>query len=319
MNSIEDKDNFSDLEKELESQTPIPPLTQWENIWSCCGLQYNYVPTTGEHYLNHWKVAYAYPIGVEFVIISSYLVAIFIHRPNVSFLGPKHVFFLTVFMILFAYSYVAAILVGPGYLPFYYPLRISQGPTRPDYLSGLVTRDDQMEYSKNTVYPNRSRYFNKARRIVIRPDHLCAWLASFVGKKNHKLFFLFNFWGVIYISLFCYSCVRTLFETIFTIGSDTLLFFAIVIFYTILGFSFLCLTGNFLQQNLRQITLNRTQFEIMKNMPALLHRMHPWYKNWEEVFGSISEWYLWLLPIPAFRGIDDYTLATIKFPTDKHI
>lgn len=318
MDFNEDKDNFLDIDKELESQTPIPPLTQWENIWSCCGLQYNYVPSTGEHYLNHWKVQYAYPIGVEFVIISSYLVAMFVHRPAVSFIGPKTIFFLTVFMILFAYSYVVTILVGPGYLPFYYPMKISQGPTRPDYLSGMVTRGDQSEFSKNQTYPNRTRYFNSARRIVIRPDHLCAWVASFIGKKNHKLFFLFNFWGVVYISLFCYSCVRTLYETIFTIGLDTIMFFIIVIFYTILGFSFLFLTGNFLQQNLRQITLNRTQFEIMKKMPAHLYRLHPWYKNWEEVFGSISEWYLWLLPIPAFRGIDDYTLALLKLPAVKH-
>lgn len=319
MDYQEDTDELLDQNKELESQTPLPPLTQWENICSCCGLQYNYVPATDERYINHWKIQYGFPIGVEFVIISSYLVAILVHRPNVSFIGPKTTFLLTVFMILFAYSYVATILVGPGYLPFYFPMKLSQGPTRPDYLSGMVTRGDQLDYSKSQKFPNRTRFFNSAARYVIRPDHLCAWVTSFIGKKNHKLFFLFNFWGVIYITLFCYCCIRTIVETIFTIGPDTAVFFAIVFLYTALGFSFLFLTGNFTQQNIRQITLNRTQFEIMKDMPALLHRKYPWYRNWEEVFGSINEWYLWLIPIPAFRGIDDYSLSVLKSPADKHL
>ncbi|OHT12393.1 DHHC zinc finger domain containing protein [Tritrichomonas foetus] len=314
---IDQEDASFDQSNELESQLPLPPLTQWENLFSFAGLQINYVPATGEYYLNHWHIHYGFPFAVEFVIISSYLVAILVHQPNVSFYSSAFVFFLTVFMLLFAYSYVVTILVGPGYIPFYYPMKISQGPTRPDYLSGMVTREDQLEYAKSQKIPNRTRFFNSAHRFVIRPDHLCAWVTSFIGKKNHKLFFLFNFWGVIYISLFVYSCFRTLYETIFSICAERAFFFAICIIYTALGISFLLLTGSFLKQNISQISQNRTQFEIMKQMPPMLHRQYPWYRNWEEVFGSVSEWYLWLIPIPAFRGIDDYALSTFKYPSEK--
>lgn len=315
----EDKEISIDQYKELESQIPLPPLTHWENKCICCNFQLNYIPATGEHYLNHWRIEYGFPIAVEFVIISSYIVAMFVHRPVVSFYNSYLDFFLTLFMILFSYSHIATILVGPGYLPFYYPLKLSQGPIRPDYLSGLITREEQLTFSKNQHFPSRTRFFNSAHRYVIRPDHLCKWVSSFVGKKNHKLFVLFNFWGVVYISLFCYSCIRTIYETITVFSTDQVFFFIIVFLYTALGFSFLFLTGNFLQQNIRQITLNRTQFEIMKDMPELLHRKYPCYKNWEEVFGSIRKWYLWLIPIPAFQGFDDYTLAIIKTSNDNEL
>ena len=318
-NQFDENEQYDQQEQfhELESQVPLPPLTQWENICSFCGLQLNKVLATGEYYLNHWKIHYAFPFGVEFVITSSYLVAVLLHRPNVDFIGWKTVTLLTITMILFSYSYIATILVGPGYLPFYYPMNIAQGPTRPDYLSGMVTTHEQLEYSKAQKFPSRTNFFKSVGRYVIRPDHLCAWTASFVGKKNHKLFFLFNFWGVIYISLFDYCSFRTAYVTILTITREKASFFAIVLLYIGLGVSFLFLTGSFLTQNLRQISQNRTQFEIMKKLPSTMHLKSPWYVNWEEVFGSIDEWYLWLIPIPAFRGVDDYTLSTIKYPSYK--
>ena len=131
---------------------------------------------------------------------------------------------------------------------------------------------------------------------------------------------LFNFWGVTYISMFVYCSFRSLFELVIELDTTAALVnYAIVIVYTILGVSFLFLTGNFLQQNVRQITQNRTQFEIMRKLPPDTHRLYPWYRNWEEVFGPLRNWYLWLLPIPAFFGLDDYSLATHQVGEYKHI
>jgi hypothetical protein len=148
---------------------------------------------------------------------------------------------------------------------------------------------------------------------VIRPHDLCAWLASFVGKRNHTLFFLFNFWGIVYISgHICLSIVA-----IIATFSDPMRRVALVIqiIYLILGISFLWLTGSFLIQNVRQIHQNRTQFEIMANIPANKFRVSPWWRNWEEVFGSVKQWYLWLLPIQAFGDMDDVELAHSLAPT----
>ena len=303
-----------DFQADLEAPGRAPEPTQWEERCNICGLQLAYVPAIGKYYLNHWKIEFAYPLGVLFVIHSSYLVCLFCHMPYVRFIGPALFWAMTVSNALFSISYFATVLTGPGYLPFSYP-----APAK-DYLSGLATTDEQAEYAKHQRLPPRCRYFRSARRIVIRPDHLCAWVSSFVGRKNHKLFVLFNFWGVTYISMFVYCSFRSLFELVTELDTTAALVnYAIVIVYTILGVSFLFLTGNFLQQNVRQITQNRTQFEIMRKLPPDTHRLYPWYRNWEEVFGPLRNWYLWLLPIPAFFGLDDYSLATHQVGEYKHI
>jgi hypothetical protein len=177
----------------------------------------------------------------------------------------------------------------------------------------MAVNETQLIYGKTQPYPFRCYFFKSARRAVIRPDHLCAWLASFVGKKNQKLFFLFNFWGVIYISMFTYCSIRSVVALI-AVSNTTWEFikYAIVCLYVILGFSFLMLTGNFLVQNLMQVCRNRTQFEAMKGMKPTLCLRHPWWRNWEDVFGPLSKWYMWLWPTPAFPDYDDYELAVLN-------
>lgn len=300
--------------EDFENPEKPPEPTKWNKLCSFCGLQLAYVPESREYYLNHWQIEFGYPIGVLFVIHSSYLVCIFCHLPHVRFISTALLTAMTISNALFSISYITAILTGPGYLPFSYP-----APPI-DHLSGLAVTEDQINYARRQHLPSRCHFCRSARRIVIRPDHRCAWLSSFVGRRNHKLFFLFNFWGVIYISMFVYCSVRSMWELATEL--DTLaemLNYAMVVIYTVLGISFLLLTGNFLQQNLRQITQNRTQLEIMKAEPMGVHRQSPWYRNWEEIFGPVSQWYLWLLPIPAFFGIDDVSLATYKVGGYKHI
>lgn len=291
----------------------IPPRTNYDTIFSFLGIQLNYIPSTKKYYLNHWEIHLFYPISVLYVIFSSYIVILKCIYPNVDWLNRKILIPLTIFMILFSYSYLSVILVGPGYLPYYYPMRFN-GDKDNDYLSGIVTTKEQQNYLQKKKYPTRVRYFRSVQRLVIRPDHLCAWVSSFIGKKNHKLFFLFNMWGVLYISLFNYCIIRGFFTIVVLLQTENrIILFIIVIIYIILGLSFLFLTGNFTQQNIRHISENRTQLEIMKGENPNQYRKDSIISNWEEVFGSIKQWYLWLIPIPAFYKLDDYSLSIEDF------
>jgi hypothetical protein len=218
-------------------------------------------------------------------------------------------------MVFFAWSYIRAIYLGPGYLTIFYPERIPRlyPQLGADYLSGIAVTDEQRVFAKDQQFPIRTKFFKSARRVVIRPDHLCAWLASFVGKRNHKLFFLFNFWGIAYIGG---HITLSILEIIETFADPTRrVTFVVQIIYLALAISFLWLTGSFCVQNVKQIHQNRTQFEIMVDIPANRFRLSPSWKNWEEVFGSIKQWYLWLLPIQAFGDMDDVALAHSLAPT----
>jgi hypothetical protein len=293
-----------------------PPLrTQWTTIGTFAGLHLNYVPSTRRYYINHWRIELGFPIAVLFVIYSSYAVLMLLIVPNVSFIGWKIIFVETVTCIFFGYTYVAAILIGPGYLPFFYPEPISKG----DDLSGMVVDAHHVPYAKARPYPRRCRFFKSVGRAVIRPDHLCAWLASFVGKKNHKLFFLFNFWGVIYISVHMCCGFRAVIDLVYVSNTRReIIRYAVICLYLILSFSFFLLTGSFLCQNIVHIQQNRTQFEMMKGFRPTAFRLYPWYRNWEEIFGSIDQWYLWLWPSQAFADVDDYELANIAAGQSNH-
>ena len=75
---------------------------------------------------------------------------------------------MTILMIFFLISYFNTFLEGPGYLPFYYPYKFENNN---DYLSGLVTNDEQFIYLKNRPMCYRCGFFKSTKRIVIRPDH----------------------------------------------------------------------------------------------------------------------------------------------------
>jgi hypothetical protein len=246
------------------------------------------------------------PITVLFIIYSSLTVYLTCERPLLpQIFGAGITGYLVITAFLFGYSYIKVILLGPGYLPFYYPYNNPNSADRAsDALSGMVTNVEQEFYVKTVTLPYRTGFFHAARRIVIRPDHFCGWTSSFIGRKNHKLFFLFNFWGVLYISVFSATSLVSLVG----IGRDeeTIVELLICVVYLILGVSFMVFTGWVTITLCWGISVNQTTFENMKAM----YRGHDrsCLANWEEIFGSRKKWYLWLLPIPAFPTNDDRLL-----------
>ena len=156
---------------------------------------------------------------------------------------------------------------------------------------------------------HRVKLFKSARRLVIRPDHFCAWFACFIGKKNHKLFMLFNFWGFIYISLFfssdLYAFILCL-QGINSIGTKLI----ICIIYLMLAFFFLMMTGSFTFETIYNLSTNITSFEKMSmDRRKISHR--PKYnckESWEEVCGPISQWYTYLIPWSPYHNVDEYDM-----------
>lgn len=299
-----------DLDVELDWQSPVPPFTQWNTKCKFCGLSWNYVPALKQHFVNHWECHCVMPTLVLTIIYSSLLVYFICQRrPLPDIFGWKMTVYLTFTAILFGYSYILTILTGPGYLPYYFPLRNpNDSGDSCDSLSGMVTSEEQLFYVKNIKLPRRTGYFKSTRRVVIRPDHFCGWTTSFIGKKNHKLFFLFNFWGL------CYICPFTICSIIAAVnlGPDEKripeMIFCII--YAILGFMFGMMTGSFAFSMCCEFSENVTTLETMKGARKgkPRKRRNPCLDNWEEVFGPASKMYMWLIPTPAFDVADDSLL-----------
>jgi len=116
-------------------------------------------------------------------------------------------------------------------------------------------------------------------------------------------FFLFNFWGSCYISVFTacsiLSAARTSAEG--AVGPAR----ALSITYAILGVIFGLFTGLYVLVMLVGFSWNVTAFEEMRGISGPRTGC---LQHWEEVFGPRERWYLWLVPVPAF-GPDDCALV----------
>lgn len=290
---------------EMEVGTPslndFPPLTDWQPVCKTPCLQLNYIPSMKEYFLNHWRISMFSATLVSFIILTSYIVYMEIHTFYLKQTASIKII-MTFLMLLFIYTYYSIILEGPGYLPFYFPLKIGKRKgDHADYLAGVVSTQMQETYVKRHKKFNRVRYFDTARRYVIRPDHFCGWTGTFIGKKNHKLFYLFNLYGFFYISLFNYFSYYSI-RIQFNLYNANTVALIVSIFYFIAGILFVLMTGGFSVTSLYNFAVNATQFEIMsrKRRPEFNHGC---LQNFEDVCGPRKNFWLWLVPIGAFHGI----------------
>ena len=236
-------------------------------------------------------------------MISSFLVFFIFEQPRIKLPAILVIVFIALFA-LFITSYLGTMLEGPGYLPFYYPKRPMKNK---DYFSGLVTTMEQENYIKENEknYPKRTHFFHSSRRIVLRPDHFCDWVATFVGKKNYKLFYLFNFYGFLYIGFFFFT---TFLSVKWNVNNKIDYTQFIFIIYLMLAAFFFLFTMMFCCGSASEISTNVTDWERLSNAKVTWDTSSC-VSNWEEVFGSVKKWYLWLIPIGAFHGIDEYDLV----------
>ena len=305
----EEEDSDSFFSQHLQQQNLKPPAeTTYEYAGKCCCYHKYFVPQINKYFIEHWEITKCFPIFVISTLISSYIIFLLINGPLLH-LSFSVYFIETSLFILFLISYIQTIIEGPGYLPFYYPARSSYKDRGiNENLSGMVTTREQEEYVKNNKHklPKRAHFFHSARRIVIRPDHYCDWVASFIGKKNYKLFFLFNFYGFAYCAI---HVITTLFCIRFCLDKKIFsIILLIFIFYSLLGFFFMLYTLSVILSCCVEITQNVTEWETLSK-PNVLWDTSNCISNWEEIFGSIRKWYTWFIPIGAFHGVDEYELV----------
>jgi hypothetical protein len=98
-------------------------------------------------------------------------------------------------IILFLWSYFAAMCMDPGFLPYTWVTTQKTQYTWQEQLSGLAIHSDQIQFAKSHKPPFAS-FSKQSGRFVIRADHICIWIANWVGQRNHKQFTLLLVWGL---------------------------------------------------------------------------------------------------------------------------
>jgi hypothetical protein len=297
-----------------DSELACPPLTTHERVCSFCGLTLSWVPDISSYFVNdYWIMSLA--VALVGSLIGSTIVVVIDAHFTVLHLSPASLFWVLATFALYYGSYFAVILEGPGYLPFYYPAMLGRDATDPYGLSGVVTTIPQLRYAKRNPLPPQTRYFKSARRIVLRPDHFCHWTGCFVGLKNYKLFFLFNFWALFYIAPFCVHMKRmcrvpwgshmTIHHYILVGMGGTLGVFAAFFFLWQASFIVTIVLDvmNDERHFERLVAPNKEPVQVEWNAERIK-------RAWTGVFGGADQWYLWFLPIGAFHGVDEYLLVS---------
>lgn len=282
--------------------------TDWTDI-SKCGLRCAYFPVGDFEIWGHWRKALAIPV----TIISLFLIsgALFVLDTNGfvfwSHCFPSMVWLITADSVLFLLllmsllSYVLTIVKGPGYLPYNWNV-----DKRLDYdfdtmMDSMAVFQEQIDYGKTHERPPRSSFSITARRYVLRADHFCTWMQTFIGLNNHRFFLLSTFW----ISIYCFAYIGFRYFWIYdiivtTISTKHFDYYSIPgIIFVLIGlfagfYSFYYFVRSFIN-----LYNNLTQIEKWNNrQPSMFGRSR--INNFEEVCGSKKYLPFWPFPCCTF-------------------
>lgn len=296
--------------KSAMEEPPFPGYSRWEYRKLCCTNRAIRIIDVDVMFLGHWEASFGLPIVVTSIILSSYLVAMFIIFPYFEVWGVPISIVLSILCFLFFYSYSRIIIDGPGYFPFYYPMHPMVDDGVDDFATllrndddspaGIISSASQSEWIQGRPKPNRCVASASARRIVIRPDHFCGWTASWIGRRNHKFFILFNLWGAVYITTFTSTCVYSIIVEF--VRSEPSLVVIPLVLYAITGFIFGVMTLSFACSHIHGMLANVTSWEEWNDVPAKRFN-RGCLKNVEELCGPRTGWMYWVLPVSPWKGV----------------
>lgn len=309
----------SDAEVVLNDANSFPGYSTYERK-KHCGVMMTYYPASKKWFWNEWEFQPAMPLFVIILMVTAYLFLLFCILPRfkweIFFIGPLELFFL----VMFIWSYIQIIKVGPGYLPFYHQaMLISHLPEAPqDFMitgyvcppDGVITREEQYLWAHELPKPTRCILAHSASRYVIRPDHLCGWTTVWIGKRNYKMFILFNLYGIPYLWTFSAYCVR-FFMKIFE--SDELGLMVFTSIYGILALSFSLLVFAFSISSICNAAENVTSWETWNNSPAS-YDTGSCKENMKDVCGNPSSKLEYFCPRSPFSNITNQELIGMYDP-----
>jgi hypothetical protein len=199
----------------------------------------------------------------------------------------------SLFLILFLYSYYSAAFSDPGFLPFNWIDTQRFWYSWQDQLSGMATTEAQMDFARAAENrPPGSSFSRTSGRFVMRADHICGWVANWVGKRNHKQFLLMNFYG----TLLSGSLLLSMFAPDVRFGElpDWKQGWAIAI--GLVEALFVMLLGGMFYQTMNDLATNRTRIQRMRQERGLSYSCE---ESMREVCGDGSV-LGWVCPFHAF-------------------
>jgi hypothetical protein len=273
---------------------------------SCCCFRIAYFPLGRFTVCGHWKVQLMGPIFVYFLY--SAIHSLFVLDTTYFHRFPSATLFYAALcttggcLLGLAVSYTLLIARGPGYVPFNWGQSRARHFSWDHAMASMVQYSHQLAAARQTnERPPRSAFGSSACRFVLRADHYCRWVQSWVGIRNHRFFMLTCLWCVLY------ALANLGFR--FTFYREVILHFELrdipgIVSVLVLLY-FVAFSGYHFCFAARNLARNTTALELWNDRPAAVYN-RGCIRNYEEVCGS-RKWILcWPVPCCAcFAPLED--------------
>ncbi|KAI8343360.1 DHHC palmitoyltransferase-domain-containing protein [Chlamydoabsidia padenii] len=111
--------------------------------------------------------------------------------------------------------YLQILCISPG-SPHKIDPSSATKPSTPPQLISVCQENGKLRYCQpcKSIKPERSHHCRVCNVCVLRMDHHCSWINGCVGYHNHKIFFLFLLYTLLYLIMLFYYCLLVILESI---------------------------------------------------------------------------------------------------------
>jgi hypothetical protein len=189
-----------------------------------------------------------------------------------------------------------AACMDPGFLPFNWVHSRRFWYSWEEQLNGLAETQDQFTFARDPQNrPPGCSFSTASGRFVIRADHICGFIANWVGKRNQKQFMLFNLYGFgLAVSLFVFKVVEKEPSLLNLPSTEKWLQLSTVALEVLFG----CYMIAMFVQTLVDLGKNRTKIQRMRNEQGKRGE-YSCEESMREVCGE-GKMIWWICPTPAF-------------------
>lgn len=225
----------------------------------------------------------------------------------------------SVIFFIWIVSYFCACCRSPGYLPFYWSVEKKEVFTYEQQMDGVCTNDEQKQFATYNYRPERGSFSQQARRLVLKADHICKWIANWVGLKNYRYFYQTVLWFLIYF-IDWFVVFILVFVRIGQDGWKTRVGNIGILVCVIPIGGFLIFVIIIFRRHTRYTVHNTTtlqQFRLKKNADKHNYYDLGCWNNCVQVFGPAKCCICWFFPVPIKREWGGFHWKTNRpFPED---
>ncbi|EAY17574.1 DHHC zinc finger domain containing protein [Trichomonas vaginalis G3] len=279
----------------------VPKFSTWEQKCDCHCFKIAYFPEIKTYYCNDWEMNCTTAIFSTLVVLLLFAFELWSLIENYKEVLQMSLIIVGC-VIHFSYiiSHLLTMCTSPGYLPWFWNVERRKKYSQEEKWSGIITNEKQKEFALSGECPDRSIVSSSARRIVLRADVNCGWIANWIGVKNIRYFIIMQMW---LLTIFIYYFAIFIMDMIaikrngWKLTVPRLAFFISIIPIVITFIYFIF----FILKSFKLILHNKARlFEEDTTNPYDLNN----YVNCMESFGPSWCCPLWLFPLP-FPAIRD--------------